>query len=115
MRFLILFVCLASVAFASVYKGRDPFKPVDLKGVSLLNKTLPQIAPTVNGVLVKVTGIIWDENDPMAVVLYSGKRHIVGLSDRFLGYDVISISKKELKLKGDTKTFILKVGKESQL
>ncbi|RAP37248.1 hypothetical protein DID80_04300 [Candidatus Marinamargulisbacteria bacterium SCGC AAA071-K20] len=112
---IISLIVFSSQLSASIYLERDPFMPFDLSQSLYKNKPISKDAPKVKSSIVKVTGIIWEEASPMAVVSFAGRRQIIGLGDLLFSKKVTKISKKYVWLKGDEKTLILKIGKEMRL
>jgi|GEM_PF-4626112 len=64
---------------------------------------------------IKVSGIIWDEESPLAIVIYQEKKKIIGINDIVDGKKVINITRNSVLLKSGAKTLILNVGKESSM
>ena len=98
-----------------MYVQRDPFQPYVVNKQGYAGKPLIKTGPKVVDLLVKVTGIIWEEKDPMAVVSYGGRQQIIGLGDKLFSRKVTKISKKSVWLKGRKKTLIIDVGKGKRL
>jgi len=92
---------------------RNPFKPVkwspEFKSTSSLptNIKLPE-----SKTLFSLTGIIWDEKKPYAILSFSGTRKIVSAGDMVEDIKIHSISRSELILKRATETFILTIGND---
>jgi hypothetical protein len=115
MRLFLVCLLFSSLLCASSFVDRDPFQPQEISKRRYANKPLLKSTPKVKAPVIKVTGIIWEENSPMAVVSYAGRQSIISPGDKLFSNEVTKISKKAVWLKGAKKTFILEVGKEKRL
>lgn len=108
---LILFFGCSLHIFGDVLINRDPFKPVPYTAASI----------SVDGVAsekidsVILTGIIWDEEMPYAVISAGGSRQIVKRGDTVGTATVEAIHLNDVLLKQGRKTLILEKGKVSKL
>ena len=106
-----LILMMVSGVFAEPYVfSRDPFAPVSSDVLSSMDSMYE--APKDERVTISLRGIIWDQEDPLAVLRVQRLKRIVGIGDDVSGYMVDDISQTEIVLKADDKTFILGLGKE---
>ena len=125
MKKIIIMICLltsilttGSVMAQGIKEIRDPFKPFDLNRLSELSsrEITTNIKVSVKEpqkkLRIVLTGIIWDKQNPFAIVSISGQKKVVGVNDKIEGRKVTKITQKRVLLNWNSKTFILKVGKE---
>lgn len=107
---VILTVSLSALEMIKL--DRDPFLPVDR--ASLVLEALDEEGEVEDQgpYRIKLTGIIWDQQAPYAIVTFQGETRIIKPGDMMAGHHVELISKTFLRLKSDSKTLILEVGKE---
>jgi len=77
----------------------DPFAPLDVEKPEKPQEPLREESPEF-----RLNGIIWSENQPLAIV----NDTIVGVGDVIKDAEVIEIKKREVILKRDEQTLILK-------
>jgi hypothetical protein len=113
MRIIIALFSLVSLGmlFASIDYSRDPFKPVSYS--SLLTEEVGLASDKIERVI--LTGIIWDKDNPFAIISAEGLRHIVQIGDLVGTYTVEKIDLHNVTLKLENKTLILEEGKVSKL
>ena len=115
-KLLLLSFLLFQIHSPSIQAMRDPFEPVDIKQFKTKLLTLEQQAPVTLPenenfeYRVKLIGIIWDPEKPLAILGVQDQRKIVHPGTRFHNKEVLAITKDYVLLKSGTKTFILKVG-----
>lgn len=115
---LILFSFLSITMQAAIEQKeftRNPFgKPFSIIESIISSDDL--ISGLKDGAIVlKLKGIIWDKNDPEAVIEVMQISKKVKIGDTIESIFVSNITKKELTLKVEDKTYILEIGKEFQL
>lgn len=119
LKFILAFF-LVSVSLTAAIRGadfnfmRDPFVPQAGK-MALHPRNAPQEEPEEPALAIKLTGIIWDENTPFAMFDTPAGKRITKEGDHILGWDVKDVKKDQVVLKRDTKTLIVRVGKEVAL
>ncbi|MFT5170684.1 MAG: hypothetical protein ACI9BD_000453 [Candidatus Marinamargulisbacteria bacterium] len=115
---LVLLRLSTPILGAELTEIRDPFKPFDVSRLGELKpkKRTSKIEPSVQSRQKKrrvtLTGIIWDKKHPYAIVSVSGKKRVVAEGDELMGERIKKITQKEVLLNWNSKTLILKVGKE---
>ena len=67
------------------------------------------------GAMLILEGIIWDAENPKAIVKIQGVTNILSEDSKISDIELISISKKDVSLKVEDKKYILKIGKEIRL
>lgn len=94
---------------------RDPFE--SLMGSSV--KTPSTVSGNTRSIvaipLIKLTGIVWDPQDPYAVIVYKSLRRIMKQGDTFDSWRIIAISAKDVTIKSQGRTLVLKIGQETRL
>jgi hypothetical protein len=123
MNYLILFLSLIFMASSVFGQGklRDPFYPPFQNSPKLFTpSTLPDLGynqpppePIVEKIL--LSGIIWDEERPYALIMFQNRRLTVSVNDYVADKQVVQITKSRVMLKSRAKTYILEVGKELSL
>lgn len=105
-----LIVFFSSVYGSDVTFTRDPFQAIwsmeETASISLdMNTEL----------VVRLKGIVWDKDDPAAVLEFNRLKKIVYTGD-VIGYiTVISISKDQVTFSSKSKIIVVKLGQEVQL
>lgn len=89
---------------------RDPFDADSVSVSPSLNSHSVVAIP-----LVKLTGVVWDPQDPYAVFIYKGIRRIVSTGDSLDSWQVLLITAKSVSLKSKDRVIGLKVGQEMKL
>ncbi|MBT6120279.1 hypothetical protein HOH45_02290 [bacterium] len=90
---------------------RNPFEPVKWRPQFKSKLSLPTtIKLPESKTLFSLTGIIWDDKKPYAILSFSGARKIVSEGDIVEGKTIHSISRSKLILKSAKETFILMIG-----
>ncbi len=125
---LILVLLGLTVSTFGQGKFRDPFFPPFqtsprtsvTQGAPFPNVPDPSgygLAPAPEPVVEKMflTGIIWDEEKPYAMVTYQNRKHTVSVNDTIADKQVVQITRSRVILKSRTKTYILEVGKDTLL
>ena len=103
---LLLILCLSSGLLAAT---RDPFLPP-----RLATPTMAQASRATSTELT-VTGIIYDDAQPVAFVSVSGQADQLVVGQRLGSYRVVRISPTTVLLKSKSKKIILSVGDTSPL
>jgi hypothetical protein len=106
--FMGMFFCKPSYAL------RDPFEPVDFNPEFLpIEKPVDSSKETSNmkrNFKVRLAGIIWDPIEPYAIMHIADKKKILKAGTVFNNKTVLQITKTQVKLKSNSKAFILNVG-----
>ena len=95
---------------------RDPFDMI-VSAKSLVASS-PKIQRSINKDViesVKLTGVIWDPENPYAVVQMRGKKKILRIGDTIRHHKVIKISKSNMVIQKKKSKVTLEVGKEKRL
>ena len=111
-RFLCILFFLANPLFAITLPfeiSRDPFQTFSFTSATQNSRSVVALP------VVKLTGVVWDPQDPYAVILYKGMRRIVTRGDSLDTCQVLTISPKDVTLKYAGKTLVLKIGQEIKL
>jgi len=94
--------------------NRDPFQP--FAAISPTANSSGGGSPSLVAMpMLKLTGVVWDAQDPYAVIVYKGVRRIVTRGDRMDAWQILTISPKDVTLKGPSRIEILKIGQEIKL
>ena len=112
---------LISVLTAADLKlERDPFDPRTMYGLAEksseggpVKSLLNLFSKTKSTLLVK--GIIWDETDPFAIVIYKGLRQVVRVGDSIDDKKVKDILKEKVIIHYNDQTVSLMVGEDITL
>ena len=102
---------------------RDPFKKIDykklVKNVSVLEKEIQNVENkdlfSSASVKLKLTGIIWDEKDPKAIICIQEKSFFISKGDVIKEAFVSQISKGSVLFETENKTIKLELGQETIL
>lgn len=103
--FIFLFSCLALSA-QPIQFSRDPF--VEITELTILDDPNNQTKTMV----IKLTGIIWDDDSPAAVLDVSGTTHIVYEDTNVFWLNVVRVSNSSVVLEGNEKQYMVKLGEE---
>ena len=102
---IFIFCCLAVVA-QPVQFSRDPFG--EITELTVFDDPNNQTKTMV----VKLTGIIWDDDSPAAVLDISGTTHVVYEKNTVFWLNVIQITQSSVVLEGNDKQYMVKLGEE---
>jgi len=86
--------------------SRDPF--VEITELTILDDPNNQTKTMV----IKLTGIIWDDDNPAAVLDVSGKTQIVYEDTNVFWLHVVRVSNSSVVLEGNDKQYMVKLGEE---
>lgn len=100
-----------SYMYGSIELARNPFKPVAYTAASISEEGLS--LEKIDSVL--LTGVVWDETLPYAIISAGGIRQIIKQGDIVDIYTVKKIHINDVVLKHGSKTLILEKGKVSKL
>jgi hypothetical protein len=105
---LILFLTIsASKAYSQESKiTRDPFAPYEFQESEDSNIYSER--------KFKLTGIIWDKENPSAVVQFTKFKKIIFKGSTIHTYKVTQITRKYIKLSNDNQKIMVKLGEERQ-
>lgn len=113
MRIIVLISCLIFLAFNSfaqpVSFNRDPF--AEITDLTILDAESGE----VRSLSIKLTGIIFDDKNPAAVLNVSGKTYVVYKNTPILWVTVVRISSSSVVLEGNDKEYMLTLGEEIAL
>jgi len=121
-----LIITLPLSLFAKTIFPRDPFTPpfVSASLKSNYSESDPNTKAVKNNLsaspkketpakpIIHLTGVIWDPTKPLAVVLYGKTKKIIGLNDRFMGYTVTKITRKNIVVYDGKQSFSIQVGEQ---
>ncbi len=99
-------------AFDALLFKRNPFA---LPQESVYEGERAQADIPAENAVIALKGIIWDKNNPAAVITIQRIKRTVYIKDLIMDLEVTKITRKEMTLKGSDKTFILEIGKELRL
>ena len=83
---------------------RDPFNPNPIENN-------PQ-TKTYSERTFKITGIIWDKNNPSAVIQFPRFKKIVYIGNTINKYEITKITKKHIELSNSSRKIMVKLGEE---
>ncbi len=110
---MMIAVCFALSFLSSVVAydlERDPFQPMD---PSLISHTSTSSGATFSqNEYIKLTGIIWDEDEPMGMIEFRGKKRGVLVGDFLGNVKVEAVRRQSILLKDQGKTITLNLGEE---
>lgn len=124
----LLMITLPLSLFAKTIFPRDPFTP-PFVSASLKNNysesdpntravknnlSSPAQKETQAKPSMHLTGVIWDPIKPLAVILYGKTKKIIGLNDRFMGYTVTKITRKNIVVYDGKQSFSIQVGEQKK-
>ena len=111
MKLVILWICffiLGSFVYSQpVQFSRDPF--VEITDMTVFDDPSK---PGSKMLIIKLKGIIWDSENPAAVVDVSGVSQIVYENSKIFWLDVSDVSADSILLEGNDKQFMIKLGEE---
>ncbi len=90
--------------------ARDPFQPF-----AVASSPTQSARSVVALPMITLKGVVWDLQDPYAVMVYRGARRIVKQGDVLDLWRVHIISPKDVTLKLQGRTLVLKMGQETKL
>lgn len=107
----LFWLCLFSLSIIAqpVEFSRDPF--VEITDLTLLDSNDNE----VKSFAIKLTGIIWDDENPAAVIQVSGKTNIVYENNTIMWIKINKILSSSIVLEGNDKQYMLKLGEEITL
>jgi len=124
--YFILTISFPLSLFAKTIFPRDPFTPPFVS--SSLRNSYSESDPNSKAIKnnlssaskkelvskppIHLTGVIWDPIKPLAVVFYGKTKKIIGLNDRFIGYTVTKITRKNIIIYDGKQSFSIQVGEQ---
>ena len=104
--FGILIVYFSMIVSQPIQFSRDPF--VEITEVTVFDDPNNESKTMV----IKLTGIIWDDSSPAAVLDVSGSTHVVYEGNNVFWINVVSISSSSIVLEGNDRQYMVRLGEE---